>query len=73
MTTKQPNPPSLEDLRACAWRELAMRRKFYPKWISAGKISAADADREIALMRAIYEHLGGTDRDRDAAARDLFG
>lgn len=43
-----------EDMkRACAERELAMRERVYPRWVRDGKMKAADADREIACMRAI--------------------
>ncbi|MCI4661039.1 MAG: hypothetical protein MRY63_04345 [Neomegalonema sp.] len=64
---------SIEEMRACAWRELEMRRKFYPKWIGMGKITQAKADQEIHLMQAIYRHLGGKESSQPAATRDLFG
>ncbi len=46
-----------KDLAACANRELALRRKVYPRFIEQGKMKRAEADREIALMQAIYRIL----------------
>ena len=39
----------------CAVRELAMRRRVYPRWVSLGKMTQEKADREIALMQAIAD------------------
>ena len=39
--------------RACIERELKMRRRVYPRWVENGKMTQADADREIAVMEAI--------------------
>lgn len=41
------------DKRAAIQRELKMRRRVYPKWVRDGRMAAADADREIAVMEAI--------------------
>lgn len=41
--------------RACAYRELEMRRRLYPRWVADGRMTEAEADREIALMQAIAE------------------
>lgn len=41
--------------RACAYRELKMRRRVYPRWVADGRMTQAEADREIALMQAIAE------------------
>ena len=46
---------TITELTACARRELAQRKKFYPRLICDGSISQPDADREIAMMRAITE------------------
>jgi hypothetical protein len=34
-------------------RELAMRRRLYPRWIEKGTMTAKDAARQIAIMEAI--------------------
>ena len=37
----------------CIERELAMRRRVYPRWISRLKMEEAEARRQIAMMEAI--------------------
>lgn len=39
----------------CAKRELAMRRRVYPKWVDSGRMSQDKANHEIAAMTAILE------------------
>jgi hypothetical protein len=39
----------------CAERELAMRRRVYPKQITAGRLTMREARYEIDLMAAIAE------------------
>jgi len=48
---------SWEELHACAFRELKMRRRVYPKWVEAEKMSEKFADDEINKMVAIVDHL----------------
>lgn len=58
------------DKRACAYRELKMRRRVYPRWVQEGRMTQADADREIALMQAIAEDYAEPNlfaRDGDGA------
>lgn len=50
-------PPSPADLLACARRELAMRRKVYPRQVALGRMKQSDADRETAHMAAIVTLL----------------
>ena len=52
-------PITRQDMLGCAERELEMRRKVYPRWVSAGKMKQAKADREIELMAAIVNELRG--------------
>lgn len=42
-----------EKLRAIR-RELAMRNKVYPKWVSAGRMKQSTADYELAVLQAIH-------------------
>lgn len=49
--------PPLPDQIACVERELGMRRRVYGKWIAAGRMTQADADREIATMSAVLDTL----------------
>jgi len=39
--------------RACIERELKMRRRAYPRWVEAGRMTQAKADNEISTMEAI--------------------
>ena len=45
------------EMHACAVRELAMRRRVYPRWVAGGKMKQDAADHEIAAMEAIMEHF----------------
>ena len=40
---------------AAAAREVRLREKVYPRWVADGKMTKADADREIRTMREIAE------------------
>ena len=48
---------SYTDQLACAERELKMRHRVYPRWVSQARMSQASADREIATMTAIVDTL----------------
>lgn len=47
----------LADQIACARRELSMRRRVYPMWVSTQRMTQAKADHEIACMEAIVATL----------------
>lgn len=36
-------------------RELRMRRNCYPKWVEAGRLSQATADRQLKVMEGAKE------------------
>jgi hypothetical protein len=38
-------------------RELALRRAVYPKWVQAGKLNQALADRQVACMEGALRTL----------------
>ena len=42
---------------ACVKREIAMRERVYPKWVSAQKMRQSEADHEIAAMKAVLGTL----------------
>jgi len=44
-----------EEKLACIEREIRMRLKTYPRWVAAGNMTQKNADREIAVMKAIAE------------------
>ena len=41
------------DKAACIRRELGYRKRVYPRWVEVGKMTKAQADREVAVMEAI--------------------
>lgn len=45
-------PVSVRDMVACLGREVRMRESAYPKWVQAGRMSAAEASGELSRMRA---------------------
>jgi hypothetical protein len=50
-------PFTLREQQKEAERELALRTHVYPKWIAAGKLTVAKANRQTDLMRAIVNTL----------------
>jgi len=48
---------SLDAQIACVRREIGMRERVYPKWVSAGRMKQDAADRELAAMRAVLATL----------------
>lgn len=51
-----PAIPYGEQLREVR-REIALRKRVYPRWIEQGKVSKQGADRKIAIMEAVAETL----------------
>jgi hypothetical protein len=48
---------SIDELCAAARREVAQRKKVYPRLVRDGKMSSDEAARQIALMEAIADLL----------------
>lgn len=46
---------SATDKLKCAERELALRRRVYPRWVNDGKLTHREARQELDLMQAIAE------------------
>jgi hypothetical protein len=42
---------------ACVRREVSMRRKVYPRWVSVGKMTQEEADRQLQTMEAVQATL----------------
>lgn len=38
-------------------REIAMRKRVYPRWVSQGKMTKAKAEHEIKAMEAVHQTL----------------
>jgi hypothetical protein len=52
----------LADQIKCAKREIAMRERVYPRWVGT-KMTQANADLEIARMKAVLATLEHLERD----------
>lgn len=57
---------SFDDKIRCAQRELALRRRMYPKWVDKGTMEQDKAEWEIEVMEAIVQQL-----EQDAGRRLL--
>lgn len=64
MATAKAEPVPLETQIACAKRELAMRKRNYPTWVSAKRMNLFKAQDEIAWMTAIVETLEELQRSK---------
>ena len=60
-----------EDLLACVDREIRLRQHFYAWRVREGKMTEAEATREIALMRAVRLELQKLELAQ--ASLNLFG
>src|ERR1041384_6141707 len=47
----------LEQQLQCVQREVQMRRRVYPKLVATGRLTQAQADRELHTMQAVAETL----------------
>ena len=45
-----------------ALREIRQRQRVYPRLVADGRLSQADADRQIAIMRAIADDYRAEER-----------
>jgi chaperonin cofactor prefoldin len=57
---------------SCVAREIRMRQSAYPRWIEAGKMTKAKADREISEMQAALETLKRLDDTTPIVQTSLF-
>ena len=48
---------SLPEQIKCVEREIAMRRRVYPRWVADKRMTQAKADHELAAMEAVLETL----------------
>lgn len=55
MTQTDPLPIDMQI--ACVEREIKYRTRAYPRWIKAGKMSAAEAEYQLMAMRAVRDTL----------------
>jgi len=50
---------TLAEQIAAVRREIAMRESLYPKWVSHGRMSQAEATDGVRVMRAVLDTLKG--------------
>lgn len=50
--------PLAEQIK-CVKREIAMRKRVYPRWVADGRLIQSKADAEIAVMEAVRATLEG--------------
>lgn len=67
-TPASPDAISIADQIACVKREIAMRERVYPRWVTAGKMKQEKADAESATMKAVLETLHDVERLRKIAS-----
>ncbi len=54
-------------------REIQMRERLYPGWITSGKLSKAVAERQLARMKFALEVLEGKQKETPGRQTELFG
>jgi hypothetical protein len=67
-------PITVADKLAELERELAIRFAVYPRWVHAGKLAQQQANRQMAVLKAIREdYLRQSEDERHARAEGLSG
>jgi hypothetical protein len=61
-----------EDLLSTVDREILLRTKAYPRWVTLGRMSRSKMDTEIAAMRAVRATLAQLP-SLPPAQTELFG
>ena len=63
---------TLQDAIKEVQREIRMRERLYPGWITSGKLSKAAAERQLARMKYALELLEGKQEVPAARQPKLF-
>ena len=53
------------DMVECVKREVKMRERVYPRWVSAGKMTQKKADFELETMRHVLDFLQSYAKEND--------
>ena len=61
------------EMAHCLRREIALRRKFYPGWVEAGRIDAAEAEARLLLVETWHDLLWHCNHPEAVAARAAVG
>jgi hypothetical protein len=62
----------LRDQMACVTRELAMRRRVYPRFVSQGRMTVEEATREAWHMQAVLDTLRALTGQPTATQPDML-
>ena len=65
------NQITLDEMRGELAREVAMRKKVYPRWIELGKINEYDANLQLLKMQACLAYIEAEIK-KNSAQGDLF-
>jgi hypothetical protein len=65
-----PEPITIERQIAAVRKEIGMRHRVFPRWVSAGKMTQQQADDGIAAMQATLETV--RDEQQAKVAPGLF-
>lgn len=57
----------LADQIKCVGREIGLRKNVYPRRVALGKMTDAEATRELATMEAVLESLKRLERNEREA------
>lgn len=52
-------PLTVADQIKCVEREIAMRKRVYPRWVETGKMKLDQSEYQIAAMEAVLATLKG--------------
>ncbi|MCO6476809.1 MAG: hypothetical protein J5I94_09335 [Phaeodactylibacter sp.] len=63
---------TLQDAIKEVQREIRMRERLYPGWITSGKLSKAAAERQLARMKYALELLKGKQGEQPGQQTELF-
>ena len=72
MSAKTPTLSTIDAMRRTALRELEKRKKFYPKWIEAGRMTQQHADFEIQSMKEIVDYFNWLQIHTEPEQQTLF-
>ena len=56
---------TIDQMIACAVREIGFRKRVYPRWVSQNKLTQKAADTELERMTAILELLRNVETGND--------
>lgn len=71
MSLFETTPIPLAAQIACVEREIAMRERVYPRWVSEKRMPQKKADDEMAAMRAVLRTLRGIAEAPDPISQAL--